>query len=449
MGPRTVAIALAALACPTAIGQVAEAGMELVPELPGPPGLPGREPGPRVIEPDEPEPAPEDEPPLREWFGGARWRDWAHATGDWAGARTSLEAHGLTIEGSYTVDWSSVWSGGINRRASTRHLLDINATLDLDTAFGWTGATAYADFYASSMRGGSRDAGDWQWFSNIETERNGGQLAELWIEQRLFDDSVRVKVGKVDAWMEFGYVVSANTVLNASAAYSPTIVGMTSYPDPATGALVFVYPTDNFYVGGGAFDGATMDGLATGNRGPNTFFSDDESDSWFFIAETGVSWESAGPLSEGRVAIGGHHHTAEFTNYADETSDGASGVYALVEQALWTTGEENERGVWVYVQAGWANGGDVEQHLAGGVTWRGPCDSRPDDAVGVYVTWIDLADETGTPYAEDEMALEVYWKIALSGSVSVTPDIQWILNPGGDPTLDNAVVGQVRVEIAF
>ncbi|GJQ28140.1 MAG: porin [Phycisphaerae bacterium] len=436
------------LAATAARGQLAEAGMERVPEFGGPQDLPGREQGPRTNEPSEPSTIEVEPDAPRGWFGGARWREWQRATGDWGGVRTTLEEAGLTIEASYTMDWSSVWSGGIARRASTRHLFDMNATLDLDTALGWTGATLYADFYAASMRGGSRDVGDWQWFSNVETDRNGGQLAEAWLEQRLWDDAVRVKVGKVDANMEFGFVEAAAAVLNASAAYSPTIAGMTTYPDPSFGAVVFVYPTERLYVGGGVFDGATMDGIATGNRGPDTLF-DEAAGSWFFIAEGGVTWEAAGPLAGGRAALGVHHHTAAFARYDDDVEDGASGVYALVEQALWTTGEEDERGVWVFVQAGWASAGDVERHCGGGVTWRGPCEQRPCDVVGLYVTWIDLADEAGTPYAEDETAIEVYWKIALTGSVSVTPEVQVILNPGGDASLDDAVVGQVRFEVVF
>ena len=29
------------------------------------------------------------------------------------------------------------------------------------------------------------------------------------------------------------------------------------------------------------------------------------------------------------------------------------------------------------------------------------------------------------------------------------PDLQYVINPGGDPTLDDALVGMLRVEITF
>ncbi|HLO41073.1 MAG TPA: carbohydrate porin, partial [Phycisphaerales bacterium] len=180
-------------------------------ELTPPQDLPGHEKGPREPEPSAPpaeEPAPA--PLERSWFGGRSWWEWDAATGDWGGVRTSLEEHGLTFGGSYTFDWSSVWSGGVHNVASTRSLLDFNLTLDLERAFGWHGGTVFVDYYSTDGRGGWEDVGDFQAFDNIQTGRNLDQVAEVWFEQRFLEnDRLRIKAGKIDANSEFAFLDSA------------------------------------------------------------------------------------------------------------------------------------------------------------------------------------------------------------------------------------------------
>ncbi|CAG0959750.1 Porin B [Phycisphaerales bacterium] len=388
----------------------------------------------------------------REWFGGKPWSEWERATGDWAGARTKLEEHGLTIGASYTVHWSSVWSGGLRNVASSRHLFDLNAALDTETAFGLKGGTFYADFYAASMRGGSRDVNDWQWFSMLETGRNGGQLAEVWYQHEFAEGTFRVKVGKIDAYYEFALPEQADDFLHSSAYTPPTIMGLPTYPDPAMGVLGFAYPSERWYVGAGVFDGALLDGIPTGNRAPDTAFEDDLSASWFFIGEAGVRWSEAAGMGGGRFAVGAHHSTAQVAAYDGSVNDGSFGVYALAEQQFWSparAGEDSDRGLYGFGQVSWCDSGDVTCHAAAGVVWRGPCPSRDSDSTGMYVSWIDLTDEEGTPYPDNETAIELYYKIVLTPSMSITPDLQVIINPSGDPSINDAVVGQLEFEVLF
>ena len=54
-----------------------------------------------------------DSPSLdREWIGGMPFLQWSRLTGDWGTLRTDLEAHGIEIGGSLTMDWSAAWEGG-------------------------------------------------------------------------------------------------------------------------------------------------------------------------------------------------------------------------------------------------------------------------------------------------------------------------------------------------
>lgn len=166
---------------------------------------------------EETKPTEEEE---REWFGHKDLWEWSRLTGDWGGARAKLESVGIGFAGSYTLDWSSVWSGGLRNVASTRSLLDLNLTLDLEKLAGLPGGSVFADFYSTDMRGGSRDAGDYQGVSNIETGDNLDQLAELWYQQRFFNDLLRLKLGKIDAAGEFAFVSHIEDNLHGGAARS-------------------------------------------------------------------------------------------------------------------------------------------------------------------------------------------------------------------------------------
>lgn len=427
-----------------------------VSEFLGPQDLPGRPKAPRETGLLDPMPIATDAataPEERSWFGGKPYWQWDRATGDWAGGRAWLVDHGFTFEASYVTHWSSVWDGGARNVASTRHVFDVNATADLDTMLGLPGATLYADAYFASNRGGSRDVGDLQGVSNIDTGSNVNQLAELWYQQKLFDEVLRLKAGKIDANGEFDFVNAAGDFLTSSPGFSPTLNGFPTYPAPATGVVAFVYPVKNAYIGGGVFDGATRDGTFTGNRGPDQFFGDDKSDSWFFIGEAGCSWDDLFGLGAGRAAVGGHYHTGRADTFNGDSKAGASGVYALAEQQLLARGdsdEDKERGLFTFAQFGWTEDtvAPFKFHVAGGFTLKGPFPSREDDSTGVYVSWTDLSDAAGSPFTDDETSIEVYYKIHVTPFINVTPDFVYIINPGGQG-LDDAAVGQLRVEVLF
>ncbi len=431
--------------------------------LVGPQDLPGMEKGPRARKPEAP--SPEETTPeepkaeeLPDWFGGKPLWQWSRLTGNWGGLRTDLENAGFTISASFTLDWSGVWSGGVNNTAHSRTLWDINLNADLEKSLGLTGGTVFLDFQSANGRGGGADAGIFQLYSNIETPGSRDQISELWYEQKLFGDVVRVKLGKINANAEFDFTDSAASFLNATAGTSPTIIGIPAYPDPAVGAAVFIYPLERLYVGGGVFDGATVDGISTGDHSPKTFFSDEESSSWFWIGEIGYSWTEVGPLGGGRIAAGGWLHTADFEQFDGGTKSSTEGFYALGEQQLtrWSTeGEDATRGLFAFAQFGITDGdvATAETAFNIGLAAKGICSARPDDGAGLMLAWADLSDADngagGRAFERDEWFVELYYTIQVTPFVSVQPDLQCFINPSGGADPDHAVVGSLRVVVSF
>jgi len=432
------------------LAEVAETELELA----GPGDLPGREPGARVRPAPQPVPAEPTEPSesAREWFGESPYWEWSRATGDWAGARTGLEDVGLTFAGSYTFEWSSVWSGGVRNRASSRSLLDLNLTLDTAAAFGLPGGSAFIDFQSSDMRGGPEDTGAFMASSSIETGDNIDQISELWYQQLFAEGLIRVKAGKIDAGLEFGYTTAAENFLHQSNVFLFTNGLVPTYPDPAMGALVFVSPTDHVYIGGGFFDGSLSEGVHTGRLGPKPLFDGDD---YLWIAEAGLTWETLGSFGPGKVAVGGWGHTGEFEKPDGTFADGAGAGYVIFEQRLLARenadpqGDGGDGGLIAFISAGFADGdvSDAQTQVTAGLTLIGTFEGRDDDAAGVLVTWLDLSNRRG--FVENETALELMYKLRLTPFASIIPSLQYIANPSGDPTIDDAVVGVVQFEVEF
>ena len=384
---------------------------------------------------------------------GREPHEWQHLTDDWGGARPWLDDHGFVIESSLTFDWSSNWHGGANTNGSSfRHLFLFDITIDTERLFGLPGGTVFMDFMNQNGEDGSQDTGDFQAYSNIDADGRT-QIAELWYEHVFLDGKLRVKVGKVEANAEFAYTDNGGEFLNSSMGFSPTIFVLPTYPDPSMAIVVFAYPTDNLYAGVGIFDGAAVEDFMTGTRGPSTFFESSPAD-MFVIGEAGITWQWGEGLA-GRLAAGGWGHNGSFERFDGTGNEsGTAGFYFLADQTLWRedpSDEDNEQGIGVFLQFGWADGdvSEAELHFGCGVNWIGPIPTRDDDAAGVGITWVKFTDDDGAGFTDDsETAIEVFYKLQVMQWASVKPDIQYILTPGG-ADLNDALVGTLRVEFVF
>ncbi len=439
--------------------------------LSGPLDLPGSTRGPRVrpapapapaepaAPPETPGPTPEAATPsavveARDWFGGKPWWEWQTVTGDWGGGRTWLENKGVTFAGSYTADVQGAWSGGIDQQPTYAHLIDLNVTFDLDPLVGLEGGTVFVDYQSTAGDQASAFVGDFHGTTNLESDESRDQISEAWYEQRMFGDVLRVKAGKIDGAKEFNFTNASSEFLNAAAGVDTTNFMLPTYPDPATGVAAFLYPTDRWYVGVGFFDGAAGDGIRTGGRGPATFFSDDQSDDFFYTAETGVTIPRAWFARDLRVAAGVWHHDGDFDRFDGGVESGTTGFYALTEANLWRRApeiEEDERGLYGFLRYGHADESvsEAANFIGTGLKLAGTFDSRPDDSAGIFVGWTDLSDEAGAGFENDETVVELYYRLMLTPAVALTPDVQFIIDPSGDADADDVVVGGMRLAITF
>ncbi|MGD0460900.1 MAG: carbohydrate porin [Tepidisphaeraceae bacterium] len=371
-------------------------------------------------------------------------------TGDWWGLRQRLQNAGITVGATLTLEGFSNFQGGID----TAHLIgattfDLNLALDTDKLLHWHGGEFYVDLEDHAFGNPSTAlVGDLQVFDKQNTSPYL-QIFEMWYQQQLFDDKIRIKIGKVDANTEFYVVDNGLPFLNSSTQVSPTIFMFPTTPDPMPSVNVFFTPNESYYASFAAYYANRSDQFGDLVDDPAKAQSSDFGT--FLIGETGLKWHALPIFAlAGNLKVGASEHTGTFTRFDGAQQQGAYGSYAILDQTLWQPkGEpDNGRGVRAFLEYGGTQNdiNAIDQHIGGGITWTGPIDARPGDILGFSPQYAHISSQAGLtrPY---ELALETFYQWQLTAWALFQPDLQYIVHPGG--TYANALVATLRLQISF
>ncbi len=100
-----------------------------------------------------------------------------------------------------------------------------------------------------------------------------------------------------------------------------------------------------------------------------------------------------------------------------------------------------------FVKVGWADDGGarLETSLSAGVGYE----TVPGrDLLAFGVNWGDPNDATYDPGLDEQLGLEVFYRISLADQIVLTPDIQLLLDPALNPTEDSIWVFGIRLRMA-
>ncbi|HEX4087054.1 MAG TPA: carbohydrate porin [Chthoniobacteraceae bacterium] len=370
-------------------------------------------------------------------------------TGNWGGLRDKLADEGMTFGLIWLGEGFRNFDGGIRAGDSFSSTTDLNFMLDTEKAFSLAGGKFYVDF--EDHAGGNPTTaltGDLQVFDKTNTSPYS-EIFELYYAQNLFHDTLRIKVGKMDANTEFGVINNGLDFLNSSAQVSPTILGMPTTPDPLPGALVSFTPADWFYAMAGGYLANRTDRFLNFTGDPSGIQPTENGT--LFIGETGVKWSrSPWPGGDGDLKIGFWGHTGTFTRLDGGSQRGAEGFYAGFDQTLWkpTAKDDEQRGIRMFLDYGetdprvstiWQNGG-------GGIVWRGFLPGRDTDEIGFgpQCAWLSRDANLKYPY---ELMFEWFYQVNPTSWSTLKPDLQYIVHPGGQYA--NALVGTLQLALQF
>ncbi len=141
------------------------------------------------------------------------------------GERDLLTRAGISLHGSLVLEGFNNFMGGMRSgEVAGASTIDLSVGLDAKKLIGISGGKLYADLEDHAGQDPSNAiAGDLQVCDKLNSPPYF-QLFELYYQQMLFDDRLRIMVGKVDANAQFSVIDYGLPFLNSSKQVTPTII---------------------------------------------------------------------------------------------------------------------------------------------------------------------------------------------------------------------------------
>ena len=413
--------------------------------------------------------------------------------GDPGGDRAFLAARGITYSLTYIGETFGVVSGGQRRGGIYEGRLDVQIDAELDKILSWSGATLHTSFYQIHGHGLSRYYLDTLSTTSSIEALSSSRLFELYLEQKLFSDTVSVRIGQLAADSEFISSQYAGLFINATFGW-PTITafnlpsGGPAYPLATPGIRVKWSPTQEISLMAGVFNGDPA-GPGPGDPQENNAAGLDvrTKDPAFLIGEAAYAYNQGKNDTglPGTIKLGGWYHLDRFDHqrFAGATPDGTSllladssssgvarrmrgneGVYAVLDQLLYRAPDTKDGGLGMFARVS-ASPNDrnlVSFYADGGLTYKGLIPGRPDDVAGVSAGYVrisnsargfDLDDallNTGNFAAirSSEAVIEATYQAQIVPGFTVQPDVQYVFRPGGTQVNPRSAVGAIEKDAA-
>lgn len=291
--------------------------------------------------------------------------------------------------------------------------------------------------------------GDLQVVSNIDSEQ-GTRIYELWYEQR-WSDTYSLRVGLYDLNSEFDAIDTAGLFMNSSHG-----IGGEYAQSGENGPSIF--PVTSMAV---RFDWALNDAsilrLAVLDGVPGD--PDDISKTEIkFSSDEGVltALEYNYVMPGGtRFAAGGWLYSADFDEIDGGRGDGNAGVYGFVDAPLLAS-EPSGLAINGFLRYGVANDdiNAIDSYFGAGLVATGLLQQRPDDQFGIAFANVQIGspfkqavEDAGGSVDSRESKIEMTYSTQVNDWLRLQPNLQYVMNPGADPALDDALVIGVQFEL--
>lgn len=390
-------------------------------------------------------------------------RSSANLTGDWGGYRTKLKESGVSVNLFYNQQFQQNARGGLDTHNGHR----LSGSYDLQFVFDFEKMKLIdnAGFFIEAKGTWSDGINPNKVGAIFNVNADAGDdhaifVNKWWYWQKFFDKKLELRLGRLETNKDlFDVSLYANhedkDFLNRLSIRNGTIPHITGI-----GAFAKYEPVSWFYV-----QAAGVDAQSRARRtGFDTAFHDQ---AWFVgLAEAGVTpkWSSEKGPMPGRYRIGVwydprtkslFHNTIGGRRRA-ETNDGDVGYYVGLDQMIWKekSDAKDTQGLGVFGRYGHAHAdrNRVSDSWELGASVKGLIPTRESDVMAFAVSQGIESERFGDDIrrlADRETVYEWYYAYQVTPWIIVSPDLQVVVNPGGDRTAGDAIVGGVRVRIIF
>ncbi len=415
---------------------------------------PATAPPPEVKPEAKPEPTPQKPFDLRTS---------RYLTGEWGGKRSEWKEKGISLDLSYNQQFQQNFKGGLE----THNADAFSGSYDFDIAldFGKMGWLDDSGFFIRAAKGtwGEGINPDVGALFNPNSDAAGDQsiyVNKWWVWKKFADKKLELRLGLLETAKDLIDVsLYANhedkDFLNRLSIRNPTIPHGTG-----NGAFLKYEPVPWFYAQIVTFNSdyqSRTTGWDTAFHGP----------AWFTtIGEVGFTpkWESEKGPMPGRYRIGGWYDPRSKTIFRDNLDgrlksrheDHDQGFYIGFDQMVWKENDDpkDTQGWGVFARYGYANAdrNKIADAWEVGTSVKGLIPTRDADVAGFAVSQGMLSEQYRDeidPLADRETVYELYYAYQLMPWLIISPDLQFITNPGGDTDDRDAIVGGVRVRVIF
>jgi len=408
--------------------------------------------------------------------------------GVWGGLQPWLLTNGINIQLDALTEFAGNVSGGTRLGATFANQIGFQNDVNWERLAGMTGLSTHVVLVSRSGSSDSQLFGD-----NLspvqEIYGSGGDVGvhfvSAYAEETLFDKRLDVAAGRMNVENDFGSSSLYCNYLNNGLCGDPKALpggdyGHSAYPDAVWGGRVrgTVAPDINITVG--AYEANR--GIYTDEYFRSGFKFDSAQDSGtYFPAE--IAWTPKfGPDNmPGHYKIGAGYDTSggyqDFGNalaaagvpgFTQRSRRGNTQFWALADQMLLRHGPGKASGIIAlagFVHNDPNNSVYAEQYFAG-LLDRGVWPSRPADTMALLFIHETISGRLGNvqgvdqaldlPYSNGatgiqghEEILEANYDIHVYRSVSLQPDVQYIIHPNGQTNISDALVLGFRAHVAF
>jgi porin len=371
--------------------------------------------------------------------------------GDPGGLRSRLEGLGIDFQLFYNQFLTGkLPGGGANPDGvfGTSGSYDFFTLVDLEALTGWPSADFMFHVKGQYDRNINPDVGA---LSNPIDDADFDApiyVDELWLQQAFLNDRLRFRVGFLEQQTMFDRNAYANTedrqFLSTFLDNNPLV------PLPnGLGAVVVAVPVPWLEIALGAGDADNVPRRA----GFDTAFDDIEGFTGYFeFAFRSPWWERGLP---GTYRLGLFVDGRELSDFQDGRLErGRLGGYLNFDQLVWREPGNDGQGLGLFLRWGRADpdANRLSDFWSVGFEYTGLVPWRAIDVLGfgvyqaigssVYRREVD-------PDFERETGIELYYRVAALPWLAITPDFQYIVDPGATGDAGDAVVLTLRFRMSF
>lgn len=362
-------------------------------------------------------------------------------SGEWGGVRTDLRAAGVDLTVGYTSETGWNFSGGDRQRVRDSGQLAVGATLDAEKLLGIAGGTFQATltYRHGEELGPAAGLGLLQQALEVYGRGQTWRLTQVWYEQVFARGVADVKFGRMTVGEDFAVAPCDFMNLTFCGAQPGNIVGDYWYNWPVSqwGGLLRLKDDDR-YVQVGMYE------VNPRNLLRNVF-------DWWGRGATGVlipiefGMTPAVNGLPGEYRLGGWYDTSggdDLALGAPLHRSGRYGMYVVAQQQLTGTadGANTTSGLTVSLRFSQADTRTalLDNQLTLGLTYMGAFAARPKDVIGFAVgrTHVNPRGQEFSPIPQAlqptaEYVGELYYGFNIAGWLTLRPNLQYVVHPGG------------------